>query len=65
MDKIMEGLDFVSVYLDDILISSVDEEKHCKHLREEICCFLLGRIPKQSFSRHKKSCGQRHHIATS
>ena len=30
IDKIMEGLDFVFVYLDDILISSVDEDEHCK-----------------------------------
>ena len=34
MDKIMEGLDFVFVYLDDILISSVDKEEHHHHLQE-------------------------------
>ena len=34
IDKIMEGLDFVFVYLDDILISSVDEEEHRHHLRD-------------------------------
>ena len=34
MEKIMEGLDFVFVYLDDILISSVDKDEHRHHLRE-------------------------------
>ena len=34
MEKIMEGLDFVFVYLDDILISLVDEDEHCHHLWE-------------------------------
>ena len=34
MDKIMEGLDFVFVFLDNILISSVDEEEQHHHLQE-------------------------------
>ena len=34
MEKIMEGLDFVFVYLDDILISLVDEDEHRHHLWE-------------------------------
>ena len=34
MDHIFWNLDFVSVHLDDILISSGTEEEHCKHLRE-------------------------------
>ena len=32
MDKIMEGLDLVFVYLDNILIISVDEDEHRHHL---------------------------------
>ena len=151
MDKIMEGLVFVFVYLDNILISSVDEEEHHQHLQEvfsrlhkasqtinvgksefykenkdflgfniskaglwpnhkhteavctypaprnkediarftglvnsfrscipkaaqfmqqltddaKICCFSLGRVPKQSFTGHKTSFGKRHYTTTS
>lgn len=34
MDKVLRGLPFVIVYLDDILIHSPDEETHKKHLAE-------------------------------
>ena len=34
MDSIFGDLDFVFVYLDDILISSENEEEHNRHLRE-------------------------------
>ena len=34
MDSIFGDLDFVFVYLDDILISSENEEEHSRHLRE-------------------------------
>ena len=43
MDKIMEGLVFVFVYLDNILISSVDEEEHHQHLQE-----VFSRLHKAS-----------------
>ncbi len=33
MDKVLAGLDFVFVYLDDILIASPDERTHQQHLR--------------------------------
>lgn len=34
MDTVCRGLDFVFVYLDDILIASRDADEHLKHLRE-------------------------------
>ncbi len=33
MDRLMAGLDFVFVYLDDILIASPDQQTHLQHLR--------------------------------
>jgi hypothetical protein len=33
MDQVLAGLDFVFVYLDDILIASPDEQTHQQHLR--------------------------------
>ena len=34
MDKILQGLSFVVIYLDDILIHSVDASQHADHLRQ-------------------------------
>ena len=34
MDKILRGLSYVTIYLDDILIHSADEETHKAHLME-------------------------------
>jgi len=34
MDRLLSGLDFIFVYLDDILIASCDEETHLSHLRQ-------------------------------
>ena len=34
MDKILRGLPFVTIYLDDILVHSIDKATHCHHLRE-------------------------------
>ena len=33
MDKVLRGLPFVIIYLDDILVHSIDSETHCTHLR--------------------------------
>ena len=33
MDEVMRGLDFAYWYMDDILVASVDEQEHLKHLR--------------------------------
>ena len=33
MDKVLRGLLFVIIYLDDILVHSIDSETHCTHLR--------------------------------
>jgi hypothetical protein len=33
MDRLMAGLDFVCVYLNDILIASLDQQTHLHHLR--------------------------------
>ena len=34
MDNILRGLSFVTIYLDDILVHSMDEKMHCQHLHE-------------------------------
>ena len=34
MDNILQGLSFVTIYLDDILVHSMDEKMHCHHLNE-------------------------------
>ena len=34
MDSIFGDLDFVFIYLDDILISAENEEEHSRHLRK-------------------------------
>ena len=34
MDKVLRGLPFVTIYLDDILVHSETDEKHCQHLQE-------------------------------
>jgi hypothetical protein len=34
MDDVMSGLSFCFIYLDDILVASVDHQQHVQHLRE-------------------------------
>ena len=38
MDKILGGLPFVLIYLDDILVASPDKKSHATHLR----CLVFG-----------------------
>lgn len=33
MDSVLQGLDFLFVYLDDILVASTSKEEHLSHLR--------------------------------
>jgi hypothetical protein len=41
MDRILSGLPFVFVYLDDVLIASPDQELHLAHLRQVLDLFRL------------------------
>lgn len=34
MDLILQGLDFATVYIDDILVTSSNTSEHCTHLRQ-------------------------------
>ena len=33
MDTVLQGLDFLFVYLDDILVASTNQDEHLEHLR--------------------------------
>ena len=41
MDRILSGLPFVFVYLDDVLIASPDQDQHLGHLRQVLDLFRL------------------------
>lgn len=51
MDTVCAGLDFVFVYLDDILVASRNETEHLQHLRE-----LFSRLEKHGLIINLKKC---------
>ena len=51
MDKVLRGLPFVTIYLDDILIHSLTEGLHCHHLRE-----VFERLAKAGLTLRGKKC---------
>ena len=40
MDKTLQGISFVTIYLDDILVHSKDEDTHREHLDIVFKCLL-------------------------
>lgn len=51
MDHICAGLDFVFVYLDDILVASASHSQHATHLR-----LLFDRLSKHGLRLHPEKC---------
>ena len=51
MDEVLKGLDFVMVYIDDILIASRSPEEHKKHLRA-----VLERLIDNALQINVKKC---------
>ena len=51
MDTVCRGLDFVFVYIDDILIASSDQEQHAVHLRS-----LFERLNEHGLVVNQKKC---------
>ena len=44
MDKVLRGLPFVTIYLDDILVHSATDQKHCQHLQEVFTCITAAEL---------------------
>jgi cleavage and polyadenylation specificity factor subunit 1 len=42
MDTVLRGIDFVFIYLDDVLVASVDEKEHLSHLETVFKLFSLN-----------------------
>ena len=51
MDKVVRGLDFVVVYIDDILVASSSHQQHAEHLHQ-----LLGRLQDHGLKIHPTKC---------
>ena len=51
MDKVVLGLDFVVVYIDDILVASSSHQQHKCHLRQ-----LLTRLQEYGLKIHPAKC---------
>ena len=44
MDKVLRGLPFITIYIDDILVHSATEKQHCLHLQEVFNRLKCSRI---------------------
>jgi hypothetical protein len=51
MDRVLSGLDFIFVYLDDVIIASRSEEEHIQHLR-----ILFQRLSDASLVINSEKC---------
>ncbi|KAL4153461.1 hypothetical protein QTP88_001294 [Uroleucon formosanum] len=51
IDEVLRGLDFCFSYIDDILVASVSEEEHIKHLR-----IIFERLSEYSLVLNPKKC---------
>ena len=51
MDKVVRGLDFVVVYIDDILVASSSHQQHLEHLH-----LLLSRLQDHGLKIHPSKC---------
>lgn len=51
MDRVVRGLEFVVVYIDDILVASPDHEHHQRHLRQ-----LFTRLQEHGLKIHPSKC---------
>ena len=51
MAKVFEGLLYVKVYMDDILIHSLDKESHMRHIKE-----VPSRLHKYRFYLKLRKC---------
>ena len=56
MDKVMQGLPFVTTYIDDVLIHSPDKEVHKQHLQQ-----VFTRLQEAGLTLQGRKC----HIALS
>ena len=51
MDEVLEGLDYIFVYLDDILVASNTKEEHKIHLVE-----VFKRLQQHGLELHLEKC---------
>ncbi len=51
MDRVLSGLDFIFIYLDDVIIASRSEKEHIHHLR-----ILFQRLSDASLVINSKKC---------